>query len=52
MSNNSALKKTSGLFDLLFREVHHTGSYYDGLSIGEGEKSNINECLTGYWEKV
>ena len=41
-----ALKATNPLFNVLFRKVHHTGSYYDGCRCGVADEFDLNLCLS------
>ncbi len=39
------MKSESGLFKALFREVIHTGSFYDGLRVDDAREFDLNLAL-------
>ena len=41
----SLMKKTDVLFNLLFQEIFHTGSYFDGLRVNNANEFDLNVLL-------
>ena len=39
------MKKTDVLFNLLFQEIFHTGSYFDGLRVNNANEFDLNVLL-------
>ena len=40
-----SMKKTDALFNLLFQEIFHTGSYFDGLRVNNANEFDLNVLL-------
>jgi hypothetical protein len=39
------MKEVDPLFKALFREIYHSGSYYDGLRVGDPREFDLNLLL-------